>query len=36
MFGLAERFVNAKFLEISPDHLLGDQTKLESLIRVLR
>jgi hypothetical protein len=33
MFGLAERFVNAKILEISRDHWLGDQTKLESLIR---
>jgi hypothetical protein len=33
MFGLAERFVNAKFLEISRGHWLGDQTKLESLIR---
>ena len=33
MFGLAERFVNAKILEISRDHWLGDQTKLEALVR---
>jgi hypothetical protein len=33
MFGLAERFVNAKILEISRDHFLGDQTKLEALVR---
>jgi len=33
MFGLAERFVNAKTLGISRDHWLGDQMKVESLIR---
>lgn len=33
MFGLVERFINAKVLEISRDHWLGDQTKLEALIR---
>ena len=33
MFGLVERFINAKILEVSQDHWLGDQTKLEALIR---
>jgi hypothetical protein len=33
MFGLLERYVNAKVLEISRDHWFGDQTKLEALIR---
>jgi hypothetical protein len=33
MFGLLERFVNAKVLEVSQDHWFGDQTKLEALIR---
>ena len=33
MFGLLERFVNAKVLEISQDHWLGDQVKLEALVR---
>jgi len=33
MFGLVERFINAKVLEISRDHWLGDQTKLEALVR---
>ena len=33
VFGLVERFINAKVLEISRDHWLGDQTKLEALIR---
>ena len=33
MFGLVERFINAKVLEISRDHWLGDQVKLEALIR---
>ncbi|MBT4887995.1 MAG: hypothetical protein HON65_00380 [Rhodospirillales bacterium] len=32
-FGLVERFINAKVLEISQDHWLGDQIKLEALIR---
>ena len=33
MFHMAERFVNAKILEISEDHWLGNQTALEALIR---
>lgn len=33
MFGLVERFINAKVLEISRDHWLGDQTVLEALVR---
>ncbi len=33
IFGLVERFINAKVLEISRDHALGDQTALEALIR---
>lgn len=33
MFGLVERFINAKILEISKDHWLGDQVALEALIR---
>ena len=33
VFGLVERFINAKVLEISQDHVLGDQTALEALIR---
>jgi hypothetical protein len=33
IFGLVERFITAKILEISSDHWLGDQTALESLIR---
>jgi len=33
MFGLLERYVNAKVLELSKDHWFGDQTKLEALIR---
>jgi len=33
MFGLLERYVNAKILELSQDHRFGDQTKLEALIR---
>jgi hypothetical protein len=34
MFGLVERFIGAKMLEISRDHWLGDQTALEALVRV--
>jgi hypothetical protein len=34
MFGLVERFINAKMLEISRDHWLGDQTALEALLRL--
>jgi hypothetical protein len=33
IFGLAERFINAKVLEVSRDHWLGDQAALEALIR---
>jgi hypothetical protein len=34
MFGLVERFIGAKVLEISRDHWLGDQTALEALVRL--
>ena len=33
MFGLVERFIGAKMLEVTRDHALGDQTALEALIR---
>ena len=33
MFGLAERFIAAKVLEVSRDHGLGDQSALEALVR---
>ncbi len=33
IFGLVERFINAKILEVSADHWLGDQTALEALVR---
>jgi hypothetical protein len=33
VFGLVERFINAKVLEISSDYVLGDQIALEALIR---
>jgi len=33
MFGLVERFITAKVLEISHDHWLGDQVALEALVR---
>ena len=33
MFGLVERYIDAKVLEISRDHWLGDQTALEALVR---
>ena len=33
IFGLAERFVNAKVLEISQNHVYGDQIALEALMR---
>jgi hypothetical protein len=33
IFGLVERFINAKVLELSRDHWLGDQIALEALIR---
>jgi hypothetical protein len=33
VFGLVERFINAKVLELSHDHWLGDQVALEALVR---
>jgi hypothetical protein len=33
MFGLVERYIGAKILEVSRDHWLGDQTALEALVR---
>jgi hypothetical protein len=33
IFGLVERFINAKVLELSQRHFMGDQTALEALIR---
>jgi hypothetical protein len=33
VFGLVERFVNAKILEISREHWFGDQIALEALVR---
>ena len=33
MFGLVERFIGAKMLELSRDHGLGDQSALEALVR---
>ena len=33
MFGFVERFIVAKILDISRDHLLGDQIALEALVR---
>ena len=33
IFGLVERFINAKVLELSQYHRLGDQVALESLVR---
>ena len=33
MFGLVERFINAKVLELSEDHWFGDQVALEALVR---
>ena len=33
IFGLVERFINAKVLEVSRDHWLSDQTALEALVR---
>lgn len=33
MFGLVERFISAKILEISRDHWFGDQVALEALVR---
>ncbi len=33
VFGLVERFINAKILELSRDYWLGDQVALEALVR---
>jgi len=33
MFGLCERFIDAKMLEVTRQHWFGDQTKLEALVR---
>ncbi|MEW6119947.1 MAG: hypothetical protein AB1593_07650 [Pseudomonadota bacterium] len=33
IFGLVERFIGAKVLDVSRDHWLGDQTALEALVR---
>src|SRR4051812_16827672 len=33
MFGLVERYIGAKILEISREHSLGDQNALEALVR---
>jgi len=33
IFGLVERFINAKVLELSHDHWFGDQIALEALVR---
>ncbi|WP_435106189.1 hypothetical protein [Arhodomonas sp. AD133] len=33
IFGLVERFINAKVLEVSREHWLGNQTALEALVR---
>jgi hypothetical protein len=34
MFGLVERYIGAKMLEVSRDHALGDQVVVESLVRL--
>jgi hypothetical protein len=34
LFGLVERFIGAKVLEISSQHALGNQTALEALVRM--
>ena len=33
MFGLVERYITAKVMEVSRSHVLGDQTALEALVR---
>jgi hypothetical protein len=33
IFGLVERFINAKILEVSQDHWFGNQVALEALVR---
>ena len=35
MFGLVERFIAAKVMEISRDHALGDQTAMEAMVRFM-
>jgi hypothetical protein len=35
IFGLVERFISAKVLEISREHWLGDQVALEALVRMI-
>ena len=34
IFGLVERFISAKVMEVSRDHWLGDQVALEALVRM--
>ena len=34
MFGLVERFIGAKMMEVSRDHWLGDQTAFEAIVRL--
>lgn len=34
IFGLVERFIGAKILQVSEQHWLGDQTALEALVRM--
>jgi hypothetical protein len=33
IFGLVERFINAKILEVGQDHALGDQVAMEAVVR---
>ena len=33
IFGLVERYINTKILELTRDHVLGDQVALEALVR---
>ena len=33
IFGLVERFINAKVLEVGQDHVLGDQVAMEAIVR---
>lgn len=33
LFGLAERFIGAKVMEVGREHALGDQTAMEALVR---
>ena len=33
LFGLVERYINAKMLDLSRDHWFGDQVALEALVR---